>query len=58
MLIICKIIKIVNIIPKINLFSIYNNNTVEVGYTGSEKGDHFRYAKVTDFAMQYKCVVF
>ena len=43
MLVIHKIIKMANIIPKINLFSIYNNNTVQVGYTGPKKGDHLRF---------------
>ena len=52
MLIICKNIKIVNIITKINLFSIYNNNKVEVDYTGPKK------VTIFDFAMQYKYVVF
>ena len=52
MFIICKIIKIVNMIPKIYLFSIYNNNTVEVGYTGPKK------VTLSDFTMQYKYVVF
>ena len=37
MSIICKIIKIVNIIPKINVFSVYNKDT-EVDYTDPKKG--------------------
>ena len=48
MLINRKFIKIVKIIPKINVFSVYNKKYM----TGPKKGD------ISDFAMQYKYVVF
>ena len=51
MLMICKIIKIVNIIPKINIFRINNNNTVK-GYTWPKK------VTISDFALRIKYVVF